>query len=444
MPAFHAQQFLMPSDLAFDVVVVGGGPGGSAASAILARRGHRVLVVEREPFPRFHIGESQLPWLNGILEEIGAAEKIAAAGFTEKWGASFTTADGEWDRYADFSQAVEVPKAQTWQVPRARFDELLLEHAASEGAEVWQGHEALTAVFEPTGVSVEIARPDRSTTRVRCAAVIDASGRQGFLARTFGERRKDPLLQNISVHRQYEGVPRPEGRRAGDIRMVTRPDQGWFWFIPISDTVMSVGVVLPQSSYRAGADRTPEATLDRFVAQTPAAARLLAEATPVSAARFEADYSYLHSTLAGDRWVLVGDAGAFLDPIFSTGVLLAMQSGIEAATTLSDTIKAGAVPNRQQFAGYERRLVSRYHHFRRFVTGFYDPAFRDLWFSPSAPLGLYEAVLSVLAGNWRPSLATRLRLRLFQLCVSLQRVWPIVPRQAGSAEMTPRTADDGV
>ncbi|MCC7127144.1 MAG: tryptophan 7-halogenase [Acidobacteria bacterium] len=428
----------------FDVVVVGGGPAGSAAAAILARRGHRPLIVERDRFPRFHIGESQLPWLNGVLEEIGAAEKIAAAGFEQKWGASFTTSHGDWSRYADFSRAVEVPKAQTWQVPRDRFDQILLEHAADSGTEVWQGARAEDATFDADGVTVTITAADGETVRVRAAAIIDASGRNGFLAKRFGERRKDPILQNISIHRQYEGVPRADGRRAGDIRMVTRPDHGWFWFIPISPTTMSVGVVVPQTSYKAQAGATAGETLDRMIAETPAAAQLLTGATALTEARFDADYSYMHSTLAGDRWVLAGDAGSFLDPIFSTGVLLAMQGGIEAATVISDALRAGVAPTADRFAAYQARLVKRYQHFRSFVTGFYDPAFRDLWFSPSAPFGLYEAVLSVLAGNWRPSLATRLRLRLFHFLVSVQRVFPLTPRQVEPAAPTPRTVHDGV
>lgn len=260
------------------------------------------------------------------------------------------------------------------------------------------------------------------------AAVIDASGRSGFLAKRFGERRKDPVLRNIAVHRQYEGIPRSEGRRAGDIRMVTRPDRGWFWFIPLTDTVTSVGVVIPQTTYQSGAKATPEETLAHFVAETPAAARLVANAHPVSPGRFEADYSYLHSRHAGDRYILVGDAGAFLDPIFSTGVLLAMQSGIEAAEEISDGLRDGDLSG-ARFAAYERRLVRRYHHFRRFVAGFYDPSFRDLFFSTSSRFGIYESVLSVLSGNWRPSLVTRLRLGVFFALVGLQRLIPLAPRQ---------------
>jgi flavin-dependent dehydrogenase len=199
--------------------------------------------------------------------------------------------------------------------------------------------------------------------------------------------------------------------------------------------VTSVGVVLPQASYRAVACGRPEDTLDAVAQATPNVAALLAGARAVSEARFEADYSYLHSSLAGDRFVLVGDAGAFLDPIFSTGVLLAMQSGVEAAAAISAGLRAGDLSARR-FRGFERQVVRRYRHFRRLVVGFYDPAFRDLFLSPSSRFGLYEAVLSTVAGNWRPSWSIRWRLRLFFLLVKLQRRFAIAPRHLEVAMAT--------
>ena len=298
----------------FDVAVVGGGPGGAAAASALARRGHRVLVLERERFPRFHIGESQLPWINEVLEEIGATEAVAAAGFVKKWGASFTTANGDLDQYADFARAYEVPQPQTYQVPRATFDQILLEHCAKCGARVLQPRVAEHAVFDAESVTLTYSDGDGDRVTVRVGVVIDASGRAGFLARQFGTRRKDAVLNNISVHRQFEGIPRKEGRRAGDIRMVTRPDRGWFWFIPISDTIISVGAVVPQVVYRQKAQPTPEETLAYLLTETPAAARLVAGARPLTPARFDADYSYLHSRHAGDRFVLVATRERFWIP----------------------------------------------------------------------------------------------------------------------------------
>jgi flavin-dependent dehydrogenase len=388
----------------FDAVVIGGGPGGSSAATALARRGHRVLLLEREVFPRFHIGESQLPWSDEVFRALGVQDVVAQAGFVEKWGASFTSADGAFDQYADFAQAVETPRPQTVQVRRADFDHLLLKHSARSGVDVREGCRALDAQFDQGGVSVTL----------------------GVLARRFGRRAMDPVLRNVAVHAQYEGIPRPEGRRAGDIRMVTRPDRGWFWFIPISPTVISVGAVIPKAVHDVKARATGEETLDLYLAETPMAAALVRGARRVTPARYDADYSYLAAEHAGDRWVLVGDAGAFLDPIFSTGVLLAMQSGLEAAEVIHQGLGARDL-SRRRFASYEARLRKRYHHFRRFAVGFYDPAFRDLWFQRTTRFGLYPAVLSVLAGNWRPSLATRLRIRLFFILVALQRRFGIVP-----------------
>ncbi len=228
------------------------------------------------------------------------------------------------------------------------------------------------------------------------------------------------MLRNIAVHAQYEGIPRLEGRRAGDIRMFTRADMGWIWLIPISQSVTSVGAVIPQSVHRRESKAVPEDSLTHYLTGTAGLAPLLAHARRVSPARFDADYSYLGSSLAGDRWIAVGDAAAFLDPIFSTGVLLAMQAGLEAAEAIDDSLRAGE-PARHRFAACERLVRQRYHHFRRFAVGFYDPYFRDLWFRPASRLGIFGAILSVLAGNWRPSWLTRQRIRFFFTLVALRR-----------------------
>jgi len=410
----------MASAWDFAVAVIGGGPGGSSAATALARRGRTVLLLERDRFPRFHIGESQLPWSNEVFRALDVHDAIAEAGFVKKWGASFRTVDGATEQYADFQFAAETPSPQTFQVPRATFDEVLLRHSERSGAKVLEEHRALDAAFEPDGVVLRFVGPDGTEQAVRVGFVVDASGRTGFLTKKLGHHEFDPVLRNIAVHAQYEGIPRLEGRRAGDIRMFTRADMGWIWLIPISQSVTSVGAVIPQSVHRRESKAVPEDSLTHYLTGTAGLAPLLAHARRVSPARFDADYSYLGSSLAGDRWIAVGDAAAFLDPIFSTGVLLAMQAGLEAAEAIDDSLREGE-PARHRFAACERLVRQRYHHFRRFAVGFYDPYFRDLWFRPASRLGIFGAILSVLAGNWRPSWMTRQRIRFFFTLVALRR-----------------------
>src|SRR6266403_1824432 len=338
----------------YDVAVIGGGPGGSSAATALARRGRSVVVLERERFPRFHIGESQLPWTNEILHALGARDTIAASGFVE--------------------------------------DAVTLRFTDRHGGEA----------------------------TLRAGVVVDASGRAGVLVKRFGRHEYDPLLRNIAVHAQYEGIPRATGRRAGDIRMFTRPDMGWLWFIPLSETVISVGAVIPQVVHRRESRPTPEESLAHYLANTPAALPLLERARRVSPARFDADYSYLATRMAGDRWVAVGDAAAFLDPVFSTGVMLAMQGGLEVAEAIDDGLRAGDVSARI-FARYERAVRRRYYHFRRFAVGFYEPAFRKLWYSRPPLRSIFDAVVSVLAGNWRPSITTRALVEVFFAVVAVER-----------------------
>jgi flavin-dependent dehydrogenase len=285
---------------------------------------------------------------------------------------------------------------------------------------VREGHRLLDAAFDAEAVMLRFADSDGTERTARVGVVVDASGRAGVLVNRFGRHEYDPLLRNIAVHAQYAGVPRADGRRAGDIRMFTRPDMGWLWLIPLSDEIMSVGAVIPKAVHRSEAKATAKESLAHYLADTPPAASLLERARRVSPARVDVDYSYLATRMAGDRWVAVGDAAAFLDPIFSTGVLLAMQGGLDAAEAIDAGLRTGDLSERA-FARYERIVRKRYHHFRRFAIGFYDPAFRDLWFTPEKRFGIYGAIVSVLAGNWRPSPLTRARIEMFFALVAVQR-----------------------
>jgi flavin-dependent dehydrogenase len=314
-------------------------------------------------------------------------------------------------------------------VPRAEFDALLLKHAADSGADVRQGHRVLDVAFDADGVTVTFRRDDDEALRVRARAVVDASGRVGVLARKFGVRMDEPRLANVAVFSHYSGVPRAEGRRAGDIRIVAREDLGWFWLIPISGELMSVGVVLPRAAYDAMPRTTPDALLARAIAETPGVAGLMMTARREWPVRVERDFSFGARTYAGDRWLLVGDAGSFLDPVFSTGVAIALESGVEAGRALEAALASGDLSARA-FAVFDRRQRQRYRSFRRFVVAFYTRGFRDLFFAPVPPTPIFLALITAFAGYWNPSRTTRAWQAIFFALVWLRNRLPAASRFA--------------
>ncbi|HEX6096921.1 MAG TPA: NAD(P)/FAD-dependent oxidoreductase [Thermoanaerobaculia bacterium] len=402
----------------FDFAVAGGGPAGCSAAITLAQRGHSVVLFERDTFPRFHIGESLLATANDHFAALGVAETIAAAGFPEKWGARLFTHDGQSGRGVNFADVTEVRRPQTYQVPRAEFDRILLERAKELGVDVREGVRVTACEFAPDAAILDIANGTASRVRVR--AMVDATGRNGLIARKYNLRTDEPLLANIAIFSHYSNVPRLPDGCPNDIRIVARNDSGWFWMIPISDELMSVGVVLPRTLFLQMPEGTNEERLERALADTPVVAELMRGAKREWPVRVEKDFSYSASTYAGDRWILAGDAGSFLDPVFSTGVSIAMESGIEAATELDRARKRDDF-SASSFAAFSRRQRKRFQTFRRFVIGFYTPQFRDLFFSPEPPQQLFRAVVTILAGRWDASLRTRLLNNIFFALVALQR-----------------------
>jgi flavin-dependent dehydrogenase len=411
-----------------------------------------VILLERDRFPRFHIGESLLASVNDALDAIGATEVVRDAGFLRKWGATFIGPRGSAERFADFAVAPEVPRPQTWQVPRDRFDELLLRHAARCGADVREQHRVIDVSFDADGATVAcVHAPDdragdapagqdhthaaRGTppSHIRARALIDASGRAALLSRRFALRIEEPRLANVAVFSHFSGVPRARGRRAGDIRVVARADMGWFWLIPITEDLMSVGVVLPRDAFKLVSRAEPEALLARLVADTPAVARLMADAERRWPVRVERDFSYGARAYAGDRWILVGDAGSFLDPVFSSGVAIAMESGVEGAQAVDAGLARGDLSPRA-FRTFDRRQRGRYRSFRRIVLGFYSTAFRDLFFSTDPPQRMFRAIITVLAGYWRPSRVSRFWIALFFLSVRLQARFGFIPSHLGAED----------
>ncbi|MCU1348378.1 MAG: hypothetical protein JWO56_1408 [Acidobacteria bacterium] len=404
----------------YDFAIAGGGPAGTSAAIALAQRGHSVVLFERETFPRFHIGESLLSTANDHFAALGVTEQMERANFPEKWGARLYTHDGKTGRGVDFSEVSEVARPQTYHVNREVFDRILMDRAREAGVDVREAHRVTGCDFADDAATLDFTTADGAAGRVRVQAVVDATGRHGMIARKYGLRIDEPKLANIAVFAHYRNVPRIEGDRPDDIRLIARTDAGWFWLIPISDDLMSVGVVLPKNLYLQGPKGTPEEMLAQAIADTPAVAELMRDAERAWPVRVEKDFSYSASAYAGDRWILAGDSGSFLDPVFSTGVSIAMESGIEAAAELDRALARKAFEARS-FAAFSRRQQRRFRIFRRFVIGFYTPEFRDLFFGPDPPKHLFRAVATVLAGRWDASLKTRLLNQIFFAAVELQK-----------------------
>jgi len=405
----------------FDFAVAGGGPAGSSAAISLGQHGRSVVLFEREPFPRFHIGESLLSTANDAFVALGVRNKIEAACFPEKWGARLYTHDGQSGRYVDFTEVREVTRAQTFQVCRQEFDRILLERAREVGVDVRENCNVSACEFSTDAAILRVASRDDGATRcVRVRAVVDATGRAGLIARKFNLRTDEPRLANIAIFSHYTNVPRLGGTRPDDIRLIARSDAGWFWLIPISKELMSVGVVLPKLLYRRLANGSPEETLNRAISDTPIVSELMREAHREWPVRVEKDFSYSASVYAGHRWILAGDAGSFLDPVFSTGVSIAMESGIEAAAELHRALARNNFSD-ASFAAFSRRQRKRFQTFRRFVVGFYTPQFRDVFFSPHPPKLVFRSVVTMLAGKWNASLWTRFLNQLFFGIVWIQK-----------------------
>lgn len=417
-----------------DVLVIGGGPAGAAAATILARRGRRVLVVERERFPRFHVGESLIPETNRYLDALGVREQVFAAGFPVKRGAFLMAPDGENERYVCFADADQPAGATTFEVPRDRFDQILLDHAAASGAEVLQESRAREVDLDATGATVQVEGASGAHS-VRCRYLVDASGRDGFLAKRLRLRVADPELRLVGVHAWFEGVAPLPPEHAGDLRLISLDGEGWAWLIPLTDGVTSVGVVVSREHWSALPATGAEHRLELLLGSVPALPKHLSGARRVSAVRVDGDYSYATRAYTGERWLLAGDAGSFLDPVFSTGVLLALASGTQAAEAVDGALAAEADPRRASrlLARYDREQQRVYRFFRRFVLAYYRSGYgiRDVLLSPTERFGLARAVVTALSGNSRPRLPVRLRLEAFFFFARLQPHVPVVPRLHG-------------
>lgn len=383
-------------ELSAQVVVIGGGPAGSTAATTLAQRGRDVLLLEKEQFPRYHIGESLLPYGWWTLDRLGVLDKVRAAAFQQKFSVQFVTPDGRLSKPFLFSDHLEHEAAGTWQVERAQFDNLLLENAAEKGVRVMQ-QTSVTRVIEEGGrvVGVEATGPDGPMI-VRAEVTIDASGRDGVARQQRGWRRPEAALQRFAVWSYYEGFPRGEGIHAGATTVVSVPDDGWFWVIPMQDGKTSVGVV-SKADVLFAESRDPGEALLRATRQNPWLAERIDGATQIDKVHVTSDFSYRSAFCADDGLVLVGDAFAFLDPVFSSGVFLALRTGEEGALAVDRALAAGDV-SAAAFAGYGEWACAGLEAMRALVYSFYDPKFSMAKLVRAHPQ-LHGDVTDLLIGN---------------------------------------------
>jgi flavin-dependent dehydrogenase len=397
-----------------DVVVVGGGPGGSVCGARLAQHGRRVLLLEQDRFPRFHLGESLLPQSMPTLDALGLLGTMRER-FMVKHGAQFHDEKQRVVRF-DFAQAFDTRWPYAFQVPRDEFDELLLRHAAKLGADVREGWRVTRLLFEGERASgVEATCPEGKSHTFEARAVVDATGRDASMSRVRSGTRRVPGLENTAFYTQYDSAFRDEGERMGDI-IIPLVEGGWFWFIPFKDGRTSVGAVMQKSWTRAHAGEPPEALFARALGQSTAMQRLLDGATQRFPARAVADFSFLSRETAGNAWVAVGDSAGFIDPLFSSGAHVAMTGGRLAADAIHAGLEAG-LPL-EHFASFSRTMKRGTEVFVGAVQAFYDGRLVTYLFAENKREYLTRAITSMLAGDvfeearWSNDIKTRFAAQL--------------------------------
>ena len=414
-------------DTLYDAVIIGGGPGGSTTATYLAGAGHRVLVLEKERFPRFHIGESLLPYNWGLFEEMGLLPKLEKACLTRKCGAQFHLGNGSKATCFVFRQGKFTRHPEAFQVERASFDELLLNHSRERGAEVreeWtvQSVEARSADGH---VVVKAAGKGGRAETFRARFLIDASGRGNVTGNQEGIREVHPRLKKVAVFNHFSGVQLDPGEKGGDT-VIVRLENKWFWIIPLQPDKVSVGCVMDRDEFVARKS-SPEEIFWAEVRRSKPMAERLAQAQALVPIQTTGDFSYRNRRFVGPRLLRVGDAAGFMDPIFSAGVYLAMFSGKLAAEAVSASLKADDNGVRR-LARYEKRIQKAMSIYWEMVENFYTTPFMEIFLEPRHRLDLPAAVNAILAGELEGGFKMRWRLRLFFWIVRLQARWPLVPR----------------
>jgi flavin-dependent dehydrogenase len=401
-----------------DVLVIGGGPAGSTISALLAERGRDVVLLEKERHPRFHIGESLLPLNMPLFERLGVAGEIRAIGMP-KYGAEFVSNWQDQPTHVDFATAWDPSFPSTYQVRRSEFDQILFRNAARKGAKAIEGCRVTGVDFHADGAIVTARHEDGREERWQTRFVADASGRDTFLANRLGIKQRNRKHNSAALFGHFTGARRLPGKIEGNISLFWF-EHGWFWFIPLSDGATSVGAVCsPQ--YMKSRKTDPRQFFLDTIALCPALAERLRDASLVSPITATGNYSYMAGHPSGRNYLLLGDAFAFVDPVFSTGVLLAMESGFAGADTIETCLDRPG-----EAGGALRRFDARTRHglrvFSWFIYRVMTPSLRFLLMNPTQRFRMQPAILSVLAGDIFRGTPVGLRLLVFKFFYYLHSV----------------------
>jgi flavin-dependent dehydrogenase len=369
-----------------DVLVAGGGPAGATTAALLAERGLDVLLVERAEEPRFKVGESLMPATYWTLQRLGVLDQMRATAFPKKWSVQFFNHEGVGSKPFYFHEFHDEESSQTWQVLRSEFDQMLLENAAAKGADVRRGVRVRDVLVEgERAVGARLRLADGSEHRVASRVLVDATGQSALLATQLGLREFEPRLRNISYYTHYDGARIDDGIDAGATLILRTADRGaWFWFIPLPEGRASVGVVGSVASLVDGRGGDPQAIFEEELAKCPPLGERLEGARQAMPMRAIRDFSYYSREVAGDGWVLVGDAYGFIDPIYSSGVFLALKSGEMAADAIADAL-ADDAPSGERLGGFGPELRRGIDALRELVYAYYDPDFSFARFIENHP-----------------------------------------------------------
>jgi flavin-dependent dehydrogenase len=363
----------MPPSDTYDVVVIGGGPAGSTVSTLLAQRGVKVGLFERERFPRFHIGESLIPETYWVLKRLNMLPKMQRSHFVKKYSVQFVNAKGRESAPFYFWDNKPHECSQTWQVVRSEFDQMMLDNAREHGVDAHEGVHVLEVLFEGSrAVGVRIKDANGARREIRANVVVDASGQAALLQNRFKLRLWDPVLNKGAIWTYWEGAYRDTGRDEGATMVLQTADRrGWFWYIPLHNNIVSLGVVAPFDYLFKQRKGSHEDTYQEEVEAAPAVKQRLAHARRVTGYFVTRDYSYRSKQVAGDGWVLVGDAFGFLDPLYSSGVLLALKSGELAADAIADGLNTNDL-GAAQLGRWGDAFNDGVDRMRRLVCEYYD------------------------------------------------------------------------